>query len=59
MAEKLVDKKHIFVLGKGYGEPVAYEVKSLQTTVGVGADAFFFCVLRSGVGVLGGTVGSL
>ncbi|CAM9615768.1 unnamed protein product, partial [Hapterophycus canaliculatus] len=25
VAEKLVDKKHIFVLGKGYGEPVAYE----------------------------------
>ncbi|CBN79399.1 glutamine-fructose-6-phosphate transaminase [Ectocarpus siliculosus] len=25
VAEKLADKKHIFVLGKGYGEPVAYE----------------------------------
>ncbi|CAM9716127.1 unnamed protein product [Sphacelaria rigidula] len=25
VAQTLVDKKHLFVLGKGYGEPVAYE----------------------------------
>lgn len=27
VAETLTKKKHIFVLGKGYGEPVAYEVR--------------------------------
>lgn len=28
MAKTLETKKHIFVLGKGYGEPVAYEVRT-------------------------------
>lgn len=26
LAQTLLKKKHLFVLGKGYGEPVAYEV---------------------------------
>jgi glucosamine--fructose-6-phosphate aminotransferase (isomerizing) len=25
LAEKLVNKEHLFVLGKGYAEPIAYE----------------------------------
>ncbi len=25
MAQRLVNKEHLFVLGKGYGEPIAYE----------------------------------
>ena len=25
IADTLIDKQHIFVLGKGFGEPIAYE----------------------------------
>ena len=27
VAATLTNKEHVFVLGKGYGEPVAYEVR--------------------------------